>query len=424
MTKCPKCGKEISRDNAAFCPYCGAICTPAYSQADIQPSVQADSQGTIQADGQENRSKNKKPIIIAAVCAAVLILGIAATLIIINLGNHSKTRTFNFTCEQYTDEINKLTGRELLHRNQWVTKDNEWKYTEDSFDVDLDVDPDSKKVTMISVGPSDSEDAVKLAATTMMVIDPEMTQKEAFEKLPDFECDGRYDFIPSDDDPHKPTTPSKKNTTTKPTGATKATDAPKTEATAKPTTAPETEKVTDPPTDPTDEPEPETEPATEPPKTDWKTLYKERINDSSLNGNDKSYALAEIDGDGIPELVVDSVSHMAGKHLYWVSNGELHTERIDLSWGDFRYGKNQGIFWNLSNAQGSGYTLFSFENDTLTTLHTAVFTTTGGITYSVDKQETDKASYDAMVEDITSKCSDTATFYKSKSDILNAIGNY
>ena len=159
-------------------------------------------------------------------------------------------------------------------------------------------------------------------------------------------------------------------------------------------------------------------------EADWKNLYTDRINDSSLNSNDKSYALADIDGDGIPELVIDSIQHMTGKFLYWVDDGTLCNERIDLSWGDFRYNSDQKLFWSLSNAQGAGYTLFSFENGSLTQLHSACFTTTGTPTYDVDGQETDKETYDAMVEEITSQCSDTVVFYESKTDILDAISQY
>ena len=131
----------------------------------------------------------------------------------------------------------------------------------------------------------------------------------------------------------------------------------------------------------------------------------------------------EINGDNIPELIIDGVAHMDGKHLYWISDGVLHTERIGLAWGELKYSEHAGTFWNLSNAQGASYSLYSLGSSNLELLHTANYYMNDS-RYEVDGQTVDEDKYNEMVEEITSQCSDEPTFYHSKEEILSAIDQY
>ncbi len=545
--------------------------------------------------------KSKKTLIIIAVCLFAVAAALVTTLIIMVFNNKKpKALTFDFTCAQYSEKINSVLGDEVLNSSNWKISEASALYEVESFSIDLGIDRDSKKVTQIDVGPADADEGTKIAGASLMVIDPDMSQRNAASKLPEFRQGNRYIFIPTED-PHKPTSPTTTSVPTEPssiagstapqgkeytaielnqmkldkivelmggdftcrmdgltpafgtsgvlwmyndtalpgfafypdttfeakrdkldeakqqllnkkykdyigislTGSAKLNDtitasmsynelaailgdfdvkgagqetytyatkidgyqvyyvfhnSPELEKYykndkitaadlkkvnpplhsiglqhSKPTqptttTVPKTTAATAPRTVPTTVPKTTapatTAPATTTPEANWKTLYKKAVNDFKTSiDSEPSYALVEINGDNIPELIIDGVAHMDGKHLYWISDGVLHTERIGLAWGELKYSEHAGTFWNLSNAQGASYSLYSLGSSNLELLHTANYYMNDS-RYEVDGQTVDEDKYNEMVEEITSQCSDEPTFYHSKEEILSAIDQY
>ena len=157
MQRCVKCQHLLS-DNAAVCPHCGA----RYDVA-AMPDPQKDI-------------KRKRMKIALFILSGVAVILIAAIVVLLILRSIPKARTFDFSCTEYTDKINALLGTDKLDKDKWNITEAEAVYTADSFYIRLDTDKDSQRATKITVGPADSEDAVKMAAASLMVVYTEYTQ--------------------------------------------------------------------------------------------------------------------------------------------------------------------------------------------------------------------------------------------------------
>ena len=155
MKTCSRCGAQVP-PNARVCPNCGAP----------QP--------------QENKSRKA---LIAVLISLLAVLAAVVAIIIFVVMNQSdeeaKPNTFDYTCSEYTDLMNRILGGNKLEQSKWAPNSSGYKYSEKTFLIDLDTDKDSEKVTKITVGPDDTDDGVKMAAAIIMTAEPSLTQKHA-----------------------------------------------------------------------------------------------------------------------------------------------------------------------------------------------------------------------------------------------------
>ena len=553
--KCKNCGTQLTKE-IKFCPRCGA----------------------------PNEKKGmSKPLLITLICLTAVVVSLAVTFVTLMLRNKSgNPGTFDFTCSQYTEEMNRILGEKKLDQDKWVINDTSAVYTASGFEIDLGVDKESKHVDKISVGPADSEDAVKVAAVSIMVTETELTQKDALDQLADLKekkqekiendnstvtVDGdknRFVIEPRPDKEEKtaapatqaqPTTEAKHeytaaeliekdlgeiveimggdfevtnsksvafgtdgsplwiyNDSTLPgfsfcpkiywdhssdfsdvkneiktaidngerdykgliaTGSAKYNDTLSADTTytqlaerfgdfdmmaigaeghyyhsdeidgrnvrfciidsdqrinehstnGKITAAALREL------DPTlseiivSYTGSET-PTESPTEADWKALYKKAIEDDPTANDKTTYALADIDGDGTPELIINPDILMKSKTMYWVKDGEIQQFGIGrgMTKDSFRYNPETGDCWYSVTSTGMHYYALTFKNKEVTEGHTAnQFTTINE--YRVDDKTVDKAAYDAMAQQITSTASELPT-YKSRSQIISDIDKY
>ena len=166
-------------------------------------------------------------------------------------------------------------------------------------------------------------------------------------------------------------------------------------------------------------------PTEKPKKTDWRSLYTDYISKLGKGYDKASYALILIDGDDIPELLINNKTfHGGGKYLLWVHDGKLKSQTVsDMSGGDFGYSENNGLFWNMYNAQGSYYSLYSFSGGTTAVKDTAEYSTTSSQKYKVTGEAASKTAYEDTVAKITS-CGTSRPLYESKDAILNNISTF
>ena len=227
MQRCEKCQRLIS-DQATVCPHCGA----RYDVA-AMPDPQKDI-------------KRKRMKIALFILSGVAVILIAAIVVLLILRSIPKARTFDFSCTEYTDKINALLGTDKLDKDKWNITEAEAVYTADSFYIRLDTDKDSQRATKITVGPADSEDAVKMAAASLMVVYTEYTQTIAIDEIGRYRDGDRYIILPPD-----------------PVPATEATTKPTLPTLPTPESATATEVITEEVTEP---------PSTEPPKTTYTAM--------------------------------------------------------------------------------------------------------------------------------------------------------
>ena len=166
-------------------------------------------------------------------------------------------------------------------------------------------------------------------------------------------------------------------------------------------------------------------PTEKPKKADWRSLYTDYISKLGKGYDKASYALIIIDDDDIPELLINNKTfHGGGKYLLWVHDGKLKSQSIsDMSGGDFGYSENNGLFWNMYNAQGSNYSLYSFSDGTTAVKDTAEYSTTSSQKYKVNGEAESKTAYEDTVAKITS-CGTSRPLYESKDAILNNISTF
>ncbi len=267
MINCKKCGAPVP-DGAPVCPNCRT--------QDYAPQPQ--------------KNNRKKLLIILFCLIGVLVaLGVVIAVLLINRGK-SDVNTFDFTCSQYTEEMNRILGENKLDENKWVVNEANAVYTGPGYQIDLKTDKDSEKVTEIGISPAGKEDAAKMAAASIMVAEPEIDQKTALSELAEL-SEKKQDEIISvetvvkideEKEQYVISPRPKDKPATKPTAAetTVATTAPVT--TLAPTTAAHTTKppITVPPTTeaPTTVP-----PTTEPPAPEPREYTAEELLDMSLD---------------------------------------------------------------------------------------------------------------------------------------------
>ncbi len=403
MKKCPQCSRMM-QDAAGFCPYCGA-------------------------KAEAPQKKSNKPLYIALICLIAVTLGVAGWLMVLLLNRGSDApKSFDFNCTQYTEEMNRILGENKLDEKKWIVNEATAVYQEKDVQIRLHTAQDSEKVDMIRISPTSDEYAVKLAAVTLMVVEPKLEQQTALQQLAEL-SEKKQESIQNDNSVTE-------IDRTQNTFVIRHKNAPPTEtATLAPsdalTTAENTVLETSDPEKPTTEQrtEPPTEPVTEPPtkvNTEWKALYTAYINEHSLSTlSGTTYALAEIDGDSIPELIISGSTKIAGKHLCWIKNGTVETLPVGSGGTDsFRYGKHQSRFYYMFMSMGTFYYSFTFENGEATEEHSAChYAAPNNTSCEVDGQKTDEAAYQAMEDQITSSASD-APVYQSKDEILSAIEAY
>lgn len=375
MQRCEKCQRLIS-DQATVCPHCGA----RYDVA-AMPDPQKDI-------------KRKRMKIALFILSGVAVILIAAIVVLLILRSIPKARTFDFSCTEYTDKINALLGTDKLDKDKWNITEAEAVYTADSFYIRLDTDKDSQRATKITVGPADSEDAVKMAAASLMVVYTEYTQTIAIDEIGRYRDGDRYIILPPDPVPAT-------ETTTKPTLPTLPT----------PESATATEVIT--------------EEVTEPPvNVDWKKLYSDYINEHYAEHSqyeEPEYSLILLDDNEIPELFVHYKYKTGSRliytgHLNWINdNNELQTEEVTID----KYNEKKGTFWTKWVSHGFYHTSYQLTQEGLKKLHSV-----GSYTeFRVDEEATDEATYNAAVAEIEAQ-GDKEPVYQTKSEILQAIENY
>lgn len=387
MKKCDSCGHIIA-DNVDRCPYCGLEYKPSRG-------------GSRRKDENKSEGKSKKPLIILFVLAGVVIaLGITATILFMSQ-NKPKVKTFDYTCAEYTEQMNRLLGSDLLDQNKWVEHNDKdgFTYTDAKFDIDLDTDKDSQKVKRITVGPSDSEDGVKMASASMMTADPKLNQPDSMNDLVALKTGEkakvvRHEEVATYDKNQKryviePRT--KENE--KITDAAKATTAPETQAQTK-AEAKATEAVTEQET----EEETTTEAVTEA-STDWRQKYIDYINSGAVSVS--RGALIYLNDDDVPELVITPKNDTQWTSCYLCYIGsDGSVQSFQSMYGDVNYGKEPNYIERggyLSMKKSSSFTIniqyIYFDGSSASEAHKTEwmdFPETSGTTYE-DKYTIDGA---------------------------------
>jgi hypothetical protein len=98
--------------------------------------------------GAPNEKKGmSKPLLITLICLTVVVVSLAVTFVTLMLRNKSgNPGTFDFTCSQYTEEMNRILGEEKLDQDKWVINDTSAEYNDTGFEIDLDIEEKSKHV--------------------------------------------------------------------------------------------------------------------------------------------------------------------------------------------------------------------------------------------------------------------------------------
>ncbi len=345
MKTCSRCGRA-SADTANTCPYCGL----RFSYETMMNNYNA----------QKPNNNRKKLIILMCSLIGVAVILVAVLLVILFMQKDSKT--FDFDCKGYTAQMNSLLGDDTLDDNKWVVFDDtgEYKYSEDSFEIELGTDTKSKKVNKISVGPSDSETTEQSTAMDDLVALKKGTQKKVIHNnaVTEYNTDKKSFII-------KPLNSEAEITTTKATEAT----------TAYVTAAETTEEVTEEKTteeqttiEETTE-EQTTEEPTEAPTAKWKQAYIDYLNDSDETKYYDKYALVEVDDDGIPELYGAGNFHMAGSKFIYFDGSSVQPKKM---MSGFAYSPKTGVLKTTDMYSGvSSSAFYSFSAGVLTQLDVA-----------------------------------------------------
>lgn len=205
MKFCEGCQHRVA-DDVDVCPYCGS----QYRQPKGRKSrrTSRDHEKTRYASeavtrrepyippsvpqNQPKKKKSKKGLLIVlfSLIAVMIGLGVVLTVMIMN---HKKPKTFDYNCAEYTAEMNRITGNKL-DQNKWVEYKNKegYKYSDKNYAIDLSTDKNTQKINSITVGPSDKEDGVKMAAASMMTVEPDLKQDKAMSQLADIR-EGKQD---------------------------------------------------------------------------------------------------------------------------------------------------------------------------------------------------------------------------------------
>lgn len=126
---------------------------------------------------------------------------------------------------------------------------------------------------------------------------------------------------------------------------------------------------------------PETSSSTVATDTDWKTAYKEFLNEKgyeeaaadNLEPENVSFSLGSVDDDDIPELFVSNgKSHGASVSVFTYLNGEIKHLCTGGEYGNIRYFEKAGYITSYYCGQGTWtYDIYEFKNGECTKIHTA-----------------------------------------------------
>ena len=168
MARCSSCGREIP-DGTLFCPYCGAQNQSGTQAKDVPPESKKPGTPDKVKSGQSEKPKltNKMKIVIIIAAAVVLVTAVVTVGFILK----SRKTTFDFTTVQYTEQINKAAGEELLDKETWKINGAYAVYEGDGFSVTLETDADSELIKKISITPSDHPVAKRIIIYTAEMTD-------------------------------------------------------------------------------------------------------------------------------------------------------------------------------------------------------------------------------------------------------------
>ena len=173
MSYCVKCGTRIP-DGETVCAKCSAPNT-----APNQPN---------------NNNRKKLLIILFSLIGVLVVLGGITVFLLLNRSK-SEVNTFDFTCSQYTAEMNRILGDNKLDESKWVVNEASAVYAGDGYRIALKTDKDSEKVTEIRVGPTGKEYAAKMAAASLMAAEPDIDQKTALTELAELAEKKQYKIV-------------------------------------------------------------------------------------------------------------------------------------------------------------------------------------------------------------------------------------
>ena len=398
MKTCSRCGAQIS-PNARVCPNCGAP----------QP--------------QENKSRKA---LLAVLISLLAVLAAVVAVIIFVVMNQSdeeaKPNTFDYTCSEYTDLMNRILGGNKLDQSKWLPNSDGkgYKYSEKTFSIDLDTDKDSEKVTKITVGPDDTDDGVKMAAASIMTAEPSLTQKDALTQISELKENKREKIENTSSvttwvrDKKRFIIEPRSNKGEKPALTTAETTVEPTASTAAPTTKP-----TEPPT--TEQPttaEPTTEAPTTAPAASWKQAYIDYVNNA-----DKFFtlfSLIDIDGDDIPELfsATEASKPVFGTRICFMDGDTIKEEGMGAS---LYYAEGQGVLLTSTTMSGSQMVeVDTLSDGKVTAIHTGTRNMKDECKW--DDQDLSLDEYNSTIKDYTDNMIQPKTV--GKSEIISVIEAY
>lgn len=152
MSRCQQCNRAIP-EKGMFCPYCGF-------------------RNAAQSSPKPNNNRVKIALILAV--TAVVVAGIVCGGIIL-AHQLSRKKTFDLTTAQYTAQVNRELGENLLHESKWVVNGAHAVYDGDGFTIDLDTDLDTQLIQKISITPPDHPTAQRIMTVTVTIVHTEVT---------------------------------------------------------------------------------------------------------------------------------------------------------------------------------------------------------------------------------------------------------
>ena len=171
--------------------------------------------------------------------------------------------------------------------------------------------------------------------------------------------------------------------------------------------------------------------------SNWKEKYIEYINDRSSTSSNMSFALIDLDGNGIPELLFDSGTYLGGKTLSGITKGEINT--VIIGGAVFRLGNlvycytgQMGIYRKI---------VYEINNGSIECLFDGIQTAKNITDFNMDNPDDFIYSHRYRLSDDYSKISynefnrllsavfdekkaQKIEFQYNSSSIINAINNY
>lgn len=190
----------------------------------------------------------------------------------------------------------------------------------------------------------------------------------------------------------------------------------------KPTEPPQpTQKPTQPPKPtqkPTEKPKATQKPAE--PSTDWKDLYIDYLNSTSI---DYSYgALLYINDDDIPELVLTTTGAVQPTYVCYITDGSVQTFATGASEG-LSYSKRNGYFVSGRLHMGiyNGM-IYHFDGDDVSEEHTLYCPDINSDEYRIDGESMTKSEYQDYMSDYS--FIEDSSKYTRKKDLPDSIRNF